>query len=179
MKKLNLENINSQAPYKVVQMEGYSHLFYFHTDYDVDYEISIKANDTFIRSGSYALDIRNIFGQRSPGDAKVRQTLMAIIEEFFSQNNDVLLYITETEDGKQSFRDRLFVRWFYMYEHHDLYHIQTAEGKMNGKMRCRVFHLISFRICFSEAWGRRDLKWTRIRSKDSSGVRGHSNDVRP
>jgi hypothetical protein len=100
MKKLNLENINSQAPYKVVQMEGYSHLFYFHTDYDVDYEISIKANDTFIRSGSYALDIRNIFGQRSPGDAKVRQTLMAIIEEFFSQNNDVLLYITETEDGK-------------------------------------------------------------------------------
>ena len=134
MKKLNLENINSQAPYKVVQMEGYSHLFYFHTDYDVDYEISIKANDTFIRSGSYALDIRNIFGQRSPGDAKVRQTLMAIIEEFFSQNNDVLLYITETEDGKQSFRDRLFVRWFYMYEHHDLYHIQTAEGKMDGKM---------------------------------------------
>lgn len=110
MKKLNLENINSQAPYKVVQMEGYSHLFYFHTDYDVDYEISIKANDTFIRSGSYALDIRNIFGQRSPGDAKVRQTLMAIIEEFFSQNNDVLLYITETEDGKQSFKFRVNIR---------------------------------------------------------------------
>lgn len=59
---------------------------------------------------------------------------MAIIEEFFSHNNEVLLYITETEDGKQSFRDRLFVRWFYMYEHHDLYHIQTAEGKMDGKM---------------------------------------------
>lgn len=61
MKRLNLENINNQAPYKVIQMEGYPHLFYFHTDYDVDYEISIKANDTFISSGSYALDIKYLW----------------------------------------------------------------------------------------------------------------------
>ena len=134
MNKLKLENINRKSPYRVMQMDELPHLFYFHTDYDVDYEISIKPNDTFVRSGSYAFDIRNLWGQKSPNDEKVRMTLMAIIEEFFSQNNDVLLYITETEDGKQSFRNRLFVRWFHMYEFHELYHIQTAEGKMDGKM---------------------------------------------
>ena len=40
-----------------------------------------------------------------------------------------MLYVTETGDEKQSFRDRLFIRWFNTYEHHDLYYIQTAEGR--------------------------------------------------
>ena len=134
MNKLILENINAKASYLVMQMEEFPHLFYFHTDFGVDYEISIKPNDAFVSSGAYTLDIRNIWNQVSPGDTKLRQTLMAIIEEFFRCNNDVMLYITETEDGKQSFRDRLFVRWFHNYEHHDLFYIQTAEGKMDGQM---------------------------------------------
>ena len=133
MNLLILDNINAKAPYQVMQMEELPYLFYFHTDFDVDYEISIKPNDAFVRSGAYTLDIRNIWNQVSPGDAKLRQTLMAIIEEFFRCNNDVLLYITETEDGKQSFRDRLFVRWFNTYEYHDRFFIQTAEGMMDGQ----------------------------------------------
>jgi len=40
MEKLILENINRKAPYSVMQMEEFPHLFYFHTDYGVDYEIS-------------------------------------------------------------------------------------------------------------------------------------------
>jgi len=134
MKRLILDNINTKAPYEVMQMEDLPYLFYFHTDFDVDYEISIKPNDAFIHSGAYMLDIRNIWSQVSPGDVKVRETLMAIIEEFFRCNNDVMLYITETEDGKQSFRDRLFVRWFNTYKHHEQFFIQTAEGEMDGQM---------------------------------------------
>ena len=133
MKRLILENINEKAPYRVIQMEDSPHLFYFHTDFNVDFEISIKPNDAFVQSGAYALDIRNIWKQASPGDTKVRDTLMAILEEFFRCNNDVLLYITETEDGKQSFRDRLFIRWFFTYNKHDLFYIKTAEGKMDGQ----------------------------------------------
>ena len=45
-----------------------------------------------------------------------------------------MLYVTATGDGKQEFRNRLFVRWFNTYEHRDLYYIQTAEGKMDGHM---------------------------------------------
>ena len=65
---------------------------------------------------------------------KLRQTITAIIEEFFEVNgNEVMLYITETGDGKQMFRNRLFVRWFNMYNQHDKYIIRTAEGKMDGE----------------------------------------------
>ena len=44
-----------------------------------------------------------------------------------------MLYITETGDGKQMFRNRLFVIWFNTYVHHDKYIIRTAEGKMDGE----------------------------------------------
>jgi len=57
MNTLNLENINKQAPYKVTINPEYPYLYYFHTDYDVDYEICIKANDIFVPSGAYALDL--------------------------------------------------------------------------------------------------------------------------
>lgn len=49
------------------------------------------------------------------------QTLTAIIEEFFTCNNDVMLYIAETGDGKQKFRNRLFVIWFNTYQHRSDY----------------------------------------------------------
>ena len=134
MNSLNLEKINKQAPYKVTIDPEYPYLYYFHTDYDVDYEICIKANDIFVPSGAYALDIRNKCNHPSPGDPKFRQTLMAIVEEFFTQNNDVMLYVTETKDKKQASRNRLFVGWFNTYEHRDQYVIKTAEGKMNKQM---------------------------------------------
>ena len=134
MNQLNIETINRKAPYPVVQIEGLPHLYYFHTDHGVDYEISIKANDMFIPSGAYTLDIRNIYNQPSPGDDKLRLTLLALIEEFFRCNNDVMLYVTETKDEKQAVRNRLFVRWFNKYELHHQYVIRIAQGKMDGQM---------------------------------------------
>ena len=49
------------------------------------------------------------------------------------QNNEVMLYMTETGDEKQSFRNRLFIRWFNTYEYHDRYFIRIAEGKLDGE----------------------------------------------
>lgn len=134
MNSLHLENIIKQAPYEIILVEEVPCIIYFQTDYEVEYEIVIKSNDLFIPSGAYALDIINIWGKASPGDPKFRLTLMAIIEEFFRQNNDVLLYVTETKDEKQAFRNRLFVRWFNTYEQQDQYIIRTAEGEMKGQM---------------------------------------------
>ena len=44
-----------------------------------------------------------------------------------------MLYITETGDDKQEFRDRLFFRWFNTYENKDRYYIKTAEGLLEGQ----------------------------------------------
>jgi hypothetical protein len=134
MNTLNLEYINSKSPYNVTQRVDTPCVLSFYTDFGVEYEIVIKSNDIFIPSGAYALDIINVWHQKSPSDPKLRQTLMVIAEEFFRQNNDVMLYVTETKDKKQAFRNRLFVRWFNTYEHRDQYVIKTAEGKMNKQM---------------------------------------------
>lgn len=134
MNALNLENINRVSPYKVTLRVESPSVFSFYTDFGVEYEIVIKSNDIFIASGGYALDIINVWHQPSPGDPKFRDTLMAIVEEFFRQNNDVMLYVTETKDSKQASRNRLFVRWFNTYEHRDQFVIKTAEGKMDGQL---------------------------------------------
>ena len=134
MNALNLESINKVSPYNVTLRVETPSVFCFYTDFGVEYEIVIKPNDTFIPSGAYALDIINVWHQPSPGDPKFKQTLMAIVEELFRKNNDVMLYVTETKDSKQASRNRLFVRWFNTYEYIDQYVIKTAEGKMDGQM---------------------------------------------
>ena len=50
--------------------------------------------------------------KKSPRDYKVRDTILAIVEEFFEKNVAALLYICETGDGKQMARGRLFAYWF-------------------------------------------------------------------
>ena len=134
MNTLNLENINKESPYFVTQRVDTPCVLSFYTDFGVEYEIVIKSNDIFIPSGAYALDIINVWHQPSPGDPKFKETLMTIVEEFFRQNNDVMLYVTETKDKKQASRNRLFVRWFNTYKYRDLYVIKTAEGKMNKQL---------------------------------------------
>ena len=88
----------------------------------------------FVPRGAFEFSITNERHGRSPLDSKLKQTIFSIVEEFFEQNNEVVLYVTATGDGKQAFRNRLFVRWFNTYEHRDQYYIQTAEGMMEGQM---------------------------------------------
>lgn len=45
-----------------------------------------------------------------------------------------MLYLADTGDRKQAFRNRLFVRWFNLYDQRDRFIIETAEGKMDGQM---------------------------------------------
>ena len=39
---------------------------------------------------------------------KVRETILAIVEEFFAKNNAAFLYICDTSGGMQKMRNRLF-----------------------------------------------------------------------
>ena len=133
MNALRLENINLHSPYRVWQTQEDSH-YYFQTDTGIQYDIVFAPDTSIINSGAYTIDIVNRQHVASPVDMKLRQTIIAIIEEFFEANgNEAMLYITETGDGKQMFRHRLFIRWFNLYSHHDKYIIKTAEGKMDGQ----------------------------------------------
>ncbi len=114
MKELSLDNINRLSPYNVIESEEID-FFEFYTTHDVHYSVGFMKDDCLMQNEAYHLIIVNVNNRKSPNDVKVRDTILAIIEEFFNQNAAALLYICETGDGKQSLRSRLFERWFSTY----------------------------------------------------------------
>ena len=133
MNTLRLNIINLHAPDRVWQKSGKPDHYYFVSDSGVEFNIDFKLDYAFVPSGAFEFSITNERHGQSPLDTKLKQTVFAIVEEFFEQNNEVMLYVTATGDGKQAFRNRLFVRWFNTYEHRDLYEIRTVEDVMDDK----------------------------------------------
>ena len=93
-------------------------------------------DDILLSQNSYQLIIANINNHKSPRDHKVRDTIIAIVDEFFRNNNSTLLYICETGDSKQSMRSRLFEYWFSTYNRKALFtmissSIVDEEGVVN------------------------------------------------
>ena len=135
MNTLRLDFINKRAPYLVKENPHAVNSYVFKTDTGTEFVISLQENSSIVPSGAYEFGINNPHHGRSPLDTKLKYTIFAIVEEFFEQNGDeAMLYLAETGDEKQSFRNRLFVRWFNTYEQRDKYFIKTAEGKMDGEM---------------------------------------------
>lgn len=89
-------------------------------------------DDTIWESGAYQFIIVNENNTPSPNDFKLRETILCIIENFFKANPEILLYLCETGDGKQTSRNRLFVRWFKEYAKKHLYYFDTVEIEADG-----------------------------------------------
>lgn len=125
MNPLDLAYINRLAPYKVWTENGSDYLV--ETNSDLLFKIGFMDDYSIWQSGAYQFYINNESHRPSPNDEKLKATVFRIIEAFFAANPDILLYICETGDGRQSFRSRLFVRWFNNYAGRDQYIMQTAE----------------------------------------------------
>ena len=110
MINLTEDNINALSPYQVSVVGGNKVVFV--TDFGVRYVIVFDMDDTSLSQITYQFVITNANNKRSPRDKKLRDTIIAIVEDFFAENNEVLLYICETGDGKQAMRSRLFNYWF-------------------------------------------------------------------
>lgn len=112
---IDLQHFNSVSPYAALPstLDGF---YEFVTDFGVRYSVGFMFDESIITSGAYQFIISNVNHQASPNDDKVRQTIMCMIDEFFRQDEDVLLYICETGDGKQAMRNRLFQYWFSQYD---------------------------------------------------------------
>lgn len=114
MNALNIDKINVSSPYKVVWDEA-THLYKFVSDYGVSFSVAFEENDLLYCGESYQFALTNYEGAKSPRDSKVRNTVLAIVEEFFHKNEAALIYICETGDGMQKMRNRLFRFWFSIY----------------------------------------------------------------
>ncbi len=78
--------------------------------------VGFETDDTSMSFTAYQLVIINVNNKKSPRDLKVKDTIIAIVEDFFTKNNETLLYICETGDDRQFMRSRLFEYWFTHYE---------------------------------------------------------------
>lgn len=63
----------------------------------------------------------------------MRDTLITIIEQFFAENDNVLLYICDTSDGREEKRNRLFIRWFEEFATPERYTLKTANAIVEGQ----------------------------------------------
>lgn len=129
MKQLDVSAINLNSPYTVWNIGEY---YYFRTAHGALYKIAFIDDDTIWEKGAYQFVIVNENGVSSPNDGKLRHTIFCLIEDFFRCNPEILLYLCETGDGKQAFRNRLFIRWFREYANNGSYYFDTVQMKAEG-----------------------------------------------
>ena len=125
---LSIDDINGSSPYKVEYAEDKAFVI-FKTDYDVHYLVGFEYDDSSFDFATYQLVIINSNNKKSPRDPKVKDTITSIVEAFFSENENVLLYICETGDAKQAMRSRLFQYWFSSYINKELFTFISASIK--------------------------------------------------
>ena len=125
MKKLDIDVINSHAPY-VVKEESQEGVYTFIADSGAEFSIGFMPDDLILQDESYEFIIGNLNGIKSPRDRKVRETVIAIVEEFFNVNKATMLFLCSTSDGKQLMRGRLFKNWFDAYEYHNRFTMVTS-----------------------------------------------------
>lgn len=89
MKALNLNRLNIRTPYSVWAVDKQS--YGFKTAYGVQYRIGFIADQTIWQHGAYEFGIINENRRPSPNDHKLRETIYAVIEEFFESNPEILL----------------------------------------------------------------------------------------
>lgn len=109
MNALNLSRLNTLSPYMVIP---YHNEYLFRSDYGIEYVVGFKTEDIFNPIPAYWFDLSNRSQKASPNDAKVRETVICIILEFFQENPDIMLYMCDSANDQQAQRNRLFLRWF-------------------------------------------------------------------
>lgn len=132
MNALNLVTINTFSPYLVWSTGD---VYYFETEHGVEYSVDFDLDDNPYFE-AYWVNLNNLNRKVSPGDVKIAQTLICIIEEFFRQNPQILLYMCSRKDDQQAQRARLFLRWFKGAEQQQKYLIKATDVKgetMDGK----------------------------------------------
>lgn len=129
MNALDLNMVNSHADYLVWLSP--SGKFVFKTDHNILYAVDFELDSNPYYT-AYWFNLTNPNHQKSPGDIKIAQTVICIIEEFFRQNPNILLYMCSTDNGQQAQRARLFLRWFNGYEQQRKYVIKASDVRGEG-----------------------------------------------
>lgn len=126
---LSKEHINIRAPYKV---EAIKNGFTFQTEIGCHYEIVFEEDNPIGGCETWQFIIDKVDDKHQAHDPKVEQTILTILEEFFRERLDVLLYLCDTSDDRQAGRNRLFLTWFKRNADPGRFTIHTADTVVEG-----------------------------------------------
>lgn len=130
MKPFNLNRINAKAPYKV-SIDGKQ--FVFETQHGLHYEIRFFEEQPIGGCETWQFSFTKAEDIPAPEDPYVRFTLFAVIDEFFTENENVMLYVCDTSDHREAARNRLFIRWFKQSAEPDRFTIRSASATVEGQ----------------------------------------------
>jgi len=126
---LSQENINSRAPYQVYTIKNG---FAFQTEAGIHYEITFKEDNPIGGCETWQFIIDKVDSQHQAHDPKVEHTILTILDEFFIERLDVLLYLCDTSDDRQAGRNRLFLTSFKRNAEPNRFTIHTADTIVEG-----------------------------------------------
>ncbi|MBQ7530314.1 MAG: hypothetical protein IJT12_01230 [Paludibacteraceae bacterium] len=110
---LSADKLNKKSPYQLTQINDMA--FRFVTDQHISYIVGFYKDSFFMGDGSYLFFIDNADKEHGAYDPKIFDVITLVLEEFFSQEPTVMLYICDPTDQRQAARDRLYHLWFYDY----------------------------------------------------------------
>lgn len=126
MVDIDLTSLNSVTPYHVGKVkEG---VYVFQTEGGTFYTIMFDEDMQLAGCQTYQFIIERDEKNGTDYGYAVRDTILSIIYAFFGSNNDILLYICDTSDGKETARNRLFLRWFKASLKSDDFIIKNAQA---------------------------------------------------
>lgn len=109
----SVDKLNLRSPYRLSQINDLT--FRFVTDQQIHYTVGFYKDTFFMDDGAYHFFIDNNQHEHGSYDPKILDVVTVILEEFFSQEPTVMLYICDPSDDRQAARDRLYHLWFYDY----------------------------------------------------------------
>lgn len=125
MVTLSVDRINAMSPYKVMAMTKTNYVTFI-TEHNVRYVVGFDLTEVFTHAEAYQFYITNTNHMKSPRDPKLKETIMAVVTDFFQSNNTAMVYICDTGDGKQAMRNRLFKYWLVESPYYS--NVSTASG---------------------------------------------------
>lgn len=131
---VSLGAINLVSPYTVTSLAGKKEVLCFSTKECLNYAVTFVKDDTLGIPNMYQLVIEEINHSHAPYDPAVKDTLIAILENFLSKEMNVLAFVCDTMDSREAARHALFNKWFLKYSGNSSLHkldgIINAEGNM-------------------------------------------------
>ncbi|MFN2261932.1 MAG: DUF6169 family protein [Psychroflexus sp.] len=122
------EALNLQSPYKVL-LDKESLIYTFTTKYFIQYAFIFYEALEYFESVSTYENISKVYGctlmkvseTRERLDFDTEKTINKIVEHFFSDKANSLIYLCDTSDSKQLKRKYKFDTWYYRNENKSNY----------------------------------------------------------